>query len=145
MNPLYGVQKTALGSKHQRKMKLSFLGQRSALNLRQTYWVLEEKKRRGKKITEQETIPGIVEKLDAQCGFLCKKCSWLPKLFYFLRTSTCFNHPNLLEKYDKTVRDELSKVCNVDFDNFSSNHLPLPAEKGSLGVSSASSLEFSSF
>ena len=30
------------------------------------------------------------------------------------------NHPALLEKYDKTVRDGLSKVCNVNFDDISS-------------------------
>ena len=46
---------------------------------------------------------GIVEKLDAHYGFFM-----LPKLLYFLRTSTCFNHPALLEKYDKTERDGLS-------------------------------------
>ena len=100
----------------------------------------------GKKITELEKIYGIVDKLDAQYSFLCRKnASVCQELFYFLRTSICFNHPTLLEKYNKTVRDELSKVCNVDFDKISSAHLALPAEMGSLGVSSASSLELSTF
>ena len=59
----------------------------------------------GKKINELEKINGIVEKLDAHYGFfMLKNCFSLPKLLYFLRTSTCFNHPALLEKYDKTVR-----------------------------------------
>ena len=62
----------------------------------------------------------------------------LTRLLYFLRTSTFFNHPALLEKYDKTVRDGLSKVCNVNFDNISSTQLALPAEMGALGVSFAS-------
>ena len=73
--------------------------------------------------------------------FLCKKnCFSLPKLLYFLRTSTSFNHPSLLEKYDKTVLDGLSKVCNVNFDDFSSTQQALPAEMGGLVVSSTSLL-----
>ena len=69
----------------------------------------------------------------------------LPKLLYFLRTSTSFNHPVLLEKYDKTVRDGLSKVCNVIFDNISRTQLALPAAMGYLGVSSASLLALPAF
>ena len=69
----------------------------------------------------------------------------LSKLLYFLRTCTCFNHQALLEKYDKTVRDGLSKVCNVNFDDISSTQLDLLAEMGGLGVSSASLLALSAF
>ena len=69
----------------------------------------------------------------------------LPKLLYFLRTSTCFNHPVLLEKYDKTVRDGLAKVCNVNFDDISRTQLALPAGMGDLGVSSASLLALPAF
>ena len=84
---------------------------------------------------------GIVEKLDAHYGFfMLKYCFSLPKLLYFLRNSTCFNHPALLEKYDKTERDGLSKVCNVNFDDISSTQVALRAEMGGLGVSSASIL-----
>ena len=64
---------------------------------------------------------------------------------YFLRTSTCFNHPVLIEKYDKTVRDGLSKVCNVNFDDISRTQLALPAVMGGLGVSSAPLLALPAF
>ena len=47
---------------------------------------------------------------------------------------TCFNHPVHLEKYDKTVRDGLSKECNVNFGVTSRTQLPLPDEMGGLGV-----------
>ena len=51
-----------------------------------------------KKINELEKDNGIVEKLDAHYGFFMLKNGFsLPKLLYFLRTSTCFNHPALLE------------------------------------------------
>ena len=89
---------------------------------------------------------GIVEKLDAHYGFfMMKNCFSLPKLLYFLRTSTCFNHPALMEKYDKTVRDGLFKVCNVNFYKISSTQMALPAEIGGLGVSSASLLALPAF
>ena len=76
---------------------------------------------------------------------MLKNCFSLPKLLYFLRTSTCFSHPVFLEKYVKTVRDGLSKVCNVNFDNISKTQLALPAEMGGLGVSSASLLALPAF
>ena len=76
---------------------------------------------------------------------MLKNCFSLPKLLYFLRTSTSFNHPALLEKYDKTVRDGLSKVCNVNFDDISSTQLALLAQVGGLGVSSASLLALPAF
>ena len=55
-------------------------------------------------------------------------------LLYFFRTSTCFNLPVFLEKFDKTVGDGLPKERNRNFDNISSTK---PALCG-LGVSSAS-------
>ena len=64
---------------------------------------------------------------------------------HFLRTSTFFNHPALLEKNDETVRDGLSKLCNVDFDNVSSTQLALPAEMCGLGAPSASLLALPAF
>ena len=73
-----------------------------------------------------------------------KKCFSLPKL-YFLRISTCFNHPARLAKYDKTVPDNRSKVCNVNFDIISSTQLALPAEMGGFVVSSTSSIALPAF
>ena len=99
-----------------------------------------------KKINELENVIGIVEKLDAHYSFfMLKNCFSLPKLLYFLRTSTCFNHPALLKKYDKIVRNGLSKVCNVNFDDISSTQLALHAEMGDLGVLSASILALPAF
>ena len=50
-----------------------------------------------------------------------------------------------MEKYDKTVSDGLSKVCNVNFDDISRTQVALPAEMGGLGVSSASLLALPAF
>ena len=76
---------------------------------------------------------------------MLKICFSLPKLLYFLRTSTCFNHPTLLERYDKTVRNGVSQVCNVNFDDISSTQLALLAKMCGLGVSSASLLPLPGF
>ena len=65
---------------------------------------------------------------------MLKNCFSLPKL-YFLRTSTCFNHRDLLEKYDKTVRGGLSKVCN-ELRRYS-EYTASSAEMGGLAISSA--------
>ena len=76
---------------------------------------------------------------------MLKHCFSLPKLLHFLRTSTRFIHPPFLKKYDKAVRDGLSKVCNVNFNDISSTQLVRPAKKSGLGVSSASLLALSAF
>ena len=77
--------------------------------------------------------------------FMLKNSLILPELLYFLRTSTCFNHPALLGNYDKTVRDGFSKLCNVNFDKISSTQLCLPAGMDGLGVSYASLLALPAF
>ena len=66
-------------------------------------------------------------------------------LLYFLRTSIWFNYPVLLKMFEKTVRDGLLKVCDVNFDNILSTQLVLLAEMGGLGVSSVSLLALSTF
>ena len=76
---------------------------------------------------------------------MLKNCFSLPKMFYFLRTSTCFYHPAPPEKNDKTVPDGLFKVCNRIFNDLSSTQLALSAEMGGLGVSSASLLALPGF
>ena len=99
-----------------------------------------------KKINELDKVNGVIEKLDSHYGFfMLKNCFSSPKLLYFLRSSTSFNHPALLEKCDKTVRYGLSKTCNVNFDDVSSTQLALPAEMGGPGVSSASLLALPAF
>ena len=135
---LASFQKLCPGIKTPKKDELIFRG--SPLGPKSQADLLE------KKINELEKVNGIVEKLDAHYDFfMLKNCFSLPKLLYFLRTSTCLNHPAFLEKYDKTVRDGLSKVCYVNFDDISSTQLALPAEMGGLGISSASLLALPAF
>ena len=135
---LTAFQKICPGIKTPTKDELIILG--SPLGSKAQVELLE------KKIEDLKKVNEVVQKLDAHYGFyLLKNCLSLPKLLYFLRTSTCFNHQAPLEKYDKTVRDGLSKVCNVNFDDISCTQVTLPAEMGGLGVSSASLLALPAF
>ena len=45
---------------------------------------------------------------------LLKNSISIQKLLYMLRTSDCFNHPQLL-KFDKVINDGLSAILNVDY------------------------------
>ena len=83
-----------------------------------------------KTLLNSKKLGGIVEKLDMHYCVLCWKIAPPAELLYFLRTNTCFNHPALLKKYGKTVRDGLPEVCNVNFDDISSTQFDLPAKMG---------------
>ena len=76
---------------------------------------------------------------------MLKNYSSRPKLLHYSRTSTCFNHAFLFEKYDKTVRDGLSKERNVNFHDTSSTQLALSADLSGHGVSFASLLALLTF
>ena len=108
---LASFQKLCLGIKTPTKDELIILG--SPLGTKPQADLLE------KEINELEKVNGNVETLDAHYGFfMLKNCFSLPKLLYFLRSSTCFNHPVLLEKYNKTARDGFSKVCSEELRQF---------------------------
>ena len=101
-----------------------------------------------KKTNELKKVNGIVEKLDAHYGvFNVEKSFHSAKVIVSPECvlPKCFIYPALLEKYDKTVRDGLSKVCNLNFDDISSTQLALAAEMGGLGISSASLLALPGF
>ena len=119
-------------------MNLLILAHRSARNHKQTY--TKRKLMNWKKLMEL-----LKNQMRIEGFFWLKSCFSLPKLLHFPRTSTCFNHPALLEKHDKTVLNGHSKVCNVNLDNISSTQLALPGKMGGLWVSSASLLALTAF
>ena len=58
----------------------------------------------GEENSRTENGADIFKKMDAPYGiYLLKSCFSLPKILYILRTSPCFNHETLREKYDRTV------------------------------------------
>ena len=131
------------GSKHLRKLNLSFSVPRSVHNCGQTHW---------KKIYELEKVRRIDEKLEIWKNELKNKCFFyveklLRKLLVgFFENQNMFQLSSSIRKsLQKTVRDNLSKECTVNFDDISSTLCHLPAEMRGLGVSSASLLALSAF
>ena len=99
-----------------------------------------------KKMIELQRLSEVVTKLDAHYGFyLLKNCFSLPKLLYFLRTSPCFEELVLLQQYDSIIRNSLSKICNVNFNESSYTQAILPVSKGGIGIASASQIALPAF
>ena len=91
------------------------------------------------KIKELEKISNVIDKLDAHCGiYLLKVCFRLPRLLYFLQN-------DVMERYDKLLRNSLCKVTNVKKDDNQFLQAVLPETKGGLGVSSARLLALPAF
>ena len=68
----------------------------------------------------------------------------IPKLLYLLRTSNCFNHPQLL-KFDAALKDGLTTILNVDLDETQWIQATLPVRNGGLGMRCANTLATSAF
>ena len=62
-----------------------------------------------------------------------------------MRTSPCFLQNGFLERYDKLLRNSLSKVTNVKMDGNQFLQAVLLAAKGGLGISSARLLALPAF
>ena len=95
---------------------------------------------------ELQRLSEVVTKLDAHYAFyLLKNCFSLHKLWYFLRTSPCFEELDLLQQYDSIIRKSLSKISNVYFNESSYTQAILPVFKGGIGIASASQIALPAF
>ena len=63
----------------------------------------------------------------------------MPRLLSILRTSDCHSH-SLLVKFDDTLRDGLSSILNVDFDDTQWLQATLPVKNGGIGFRNATML-----
>ena len=81
------------------------------------------------------------ENIEAHRAFFLLKSSFsIPKLLYILRSSPCFNKPELLAKYDDILYSSLESICNMRLDTDARKQASLPAALGGLGLGSASVL-----
>ena len=69
----------------------------------------------------------------------------MPKLLYFLRTSTCFAEQDLQKQYDDMLKKAPSKSTNMCFTDTLFTQSVLLSSKSGLGVSSAQLLAFLAF
>ena len=77
--------------------------------------------------------------------YLLRNCLSLPKLLYFLRTSSCFKESKLLQEYDTLVVGALSQCVNVRLCPNSRLQSLLPISMGGLDLSSALHLALPAF
>jgi hypothetical protein len=77
--------------------------------------------------------------------FLLRHCFAMPKLTYFLRTSPCFLKPDILEKFDKIVKDALENILNIDLHERAYDQATLPVALGGLGLRPASEVALAGF
>ena len=78
---------------------------------------------------------------------LLKNSLSMSRLLYTLRTSDCHDHP-LLTRFDAILREGLSLILNVDFDDTQWLQATFPVRNGGFGLRTASTLanfSFSSF
>jgi hypothetical protein len=77
--------------------------------------------------------------------FLLKNSFSIPKLTYLLKASPCFEHPDILAEYDKTLTSTVENITNVQLTEITRLQSCLPVKMGGLGLPSASLLATSCF
>ncbi len=76
--------------------------------------------------------------------FLLKNCLNVPKMTYLLRTAPCFRS-NSLPKLDSVLRQTLTNLLNIHFDDMAWSQATLPVKFGGLGVRKSVSLSIPAF
>ena len=66
--------------------------------------------------------------------FLLRQCFAIPKVMYFLRTSTAFRNSVWCEEFDETLRKSLQRILNVDLEGSVWEQCSLPINLGGLGI-----------
>ncbi|XP_055337134.1 uncharacterized protein LOC129587422 [Paramacrobiotus metropolitanus] len=84
--------------------------------------------------------------LNSHHGFyLLRNCLSIPKLMYTLRCSPCWKVPELLDDFDRHVKEALEVITNTKLDGRAYTQAMLPVAKGGLGVRRAKALAPSAF
>ena len=93
------------------------------------------------KIADLERMCLCLKNIEAHHAFFLLKSSFsIPKLLYILRSSPCFNYPELLAKYDDILYSSLESICNIRLDTDARKQASLPTALVGLGLGSASVL-----
>ena len=58
--------------------------------------------------------------------FLLKNCFSIPRWVYFLRTAPCFTKPEILIKFDQTIKSSLSDLLNISLTDAAFDQASLP-------------------
>jgi hypothetical protein len=97
------------------------------------------------KIKTFERLCNRVRNIDAHdTFFLLKNCLAIPKLTYTLRTSLCYSRA-LLDRFDTILKDNLSTILNIKYDDTSWKQSCLPVSSVGLGIKSNQQLSLPAF
>ena len=97
------------------------------------------------KIEMLELLCKRLKRLDAHDALFLLAASFsLPRLMYVLRTTPCYES-NLLQRYDKTVRECLESILNIKLSGASYEQATLPVKHGGLGIRRATDLTLPTF
>ena len=97
------------------------------------------------KVDDLDSAISRLKYLQAHAALVLLKNSLsMPRLLYTLRTSDCHDHP-LLTRFDTILREGLSFILNVDFDDTQWLQATLPVRHGGIGLRTASTLATSAF
>jgi hypothetical protein len=66
--------------------------------------------------------------------FLVKKCLFVPRLNFLLRTSPFWKFPNCIKSIDNAIRNSLQKFLNIKFNENQWTLASLPISNGGLGI-----------
>ena len=77
--------------------------------------------------------------------FLLKNCFSIPRWVYFLRTAPCFIKPEILVKFDQTIKSSLSDLLNLSLTDAAFDQASLPVANGGLGLRPASEIALPGF
>lgn len=72
--------------------------------------------------------------------FLLRNCLSVPKILYFMRTSSLWCFPALLNQFDSQLRSCLESILNLPLDDVNWTLATLPTKFGGLGIRSLSDL-----
>jgi len=89
-------------------------------------------------------LPRLSKMAAHEAFYLLKSCFALPRLMYLLRTAPCGSSPET-QRFDEVLREAVSSLCNVRFDDKSWAQASLPVRWGGIGVRSAFQLAPSAF
>ena len=93
------------------------------------------------KIAALKRMTARLDLIDPHQAFVLLKHSFsIPKMYYLLRSAPAYKQADLLESYDQTVRESLSRITNINYSNMAWAQASLPVRSGGLGVRKANDI-----
>ena len=96
-------------------------------------------------MTDMQRMITRLRYMDRHEAFIIiKKCLFIPKLLFALRSSPLYNS-NKLAEMDKCLYDSLSNILNIRLDENEMKQISLPVKFGEFGIWSLKDLALTSF